>query len=85
MVRCVDAAVYVARTRPQWPANEHPINPATPFKQAACGSSRGARRGHRILKSSLRKLQRHCRFQSIHIEVACDNDGTVRVTARCIR
>ena len=39
-------AMYVARTRPQWLANEHPINPATPFKQAVCGSSRDARRGH---------------------------------------
>jgi hypothetical protein len=36
VVRRVDAAVYVARTRPQWPANERPINPAAPFKQAIC-------------------------------------------------
>ena len=57
MVRRVDAAVYVARTRPQWPANERPINPAAPFKQAVCGSGRGAARGgHCILKPSVRKL-----------------------------
>ena len=43
MVRRVDAAVYVARTRPQWSANERPINPAASFKQAACWSGRGAR------------------------------------------
>ena len=70
MVRCVDAALYVARTRPQGPANERPINPAAPFKQAVCGSGRGARGSHCILKPSPPKLQRHYRFRSIHIEVA---------------
>src|ERR1700690_1369095 len=55
VVRRVDPAVYVARTRPQWPANERPINPAAPFKQAARGSGKGAARGgHSIVKPSVR-------------------------------
>ena len=81
MVRRSDITVHLARTRPQWSANESPINPATAFKQAVCWSGRGARGGHCILKPSPRKLQRHCRLGSIHIEVACDYDRTFRVVA----
>jgi hypothetical protein len=62
VVRRFDAALCVARTRPQSPANEGPINRATPFKQAVCWSGRGARGSHCILKPSPRKLQRHYRF-----------------------
>src|SRR6266404_5042612 len=82
VVRRVDAAVYAARTRPQWSANERPINPAAPFKQAACGSGRGAARGsHCILKPSVRKRQRYWLFRSVQVEVACHYYRTFTVVA----
>jgi len=85
MVRHFDITVHLARTRPYSPADEGPINPGAPFQQTACGSGRGARRRHCILELSLRDLQLHCRFRSIHIEVAGNNDGAVRVVTGRIR
>ena len=86
MVRRDDAAVYVARTRPHWPANECPINPATPFKQAVCGSGRGAAGGGDcILKPSVRKRQRCWLSRSVQVEVACHYYWTFSVVASRIR
>src|ERR1700675_1063504 len=86
VVRRVDTAVYAARTRPQWPANERPINPAAPFKDAVCGSGWGAARGgHCILKPSVRKRQRYWLSRSVQVEVTCDNYRTSSVVASRIR
>src|SRR6266481_7124482 len=86
VIRRVDAAVYVARTRPQWPANERPINPAAPFKQAVCWRGRGvARGGQCILKPSVRQRQCYWLSRSVQVEVACNNDGAIRIAAGRIR
>ena len=39
MVRRRDITVHAARTRPYWPANESPIDPATAFNPFGDGSS----------------------------------------------
>src|SRR6266481_744400 len=85
VVRCIDAAVYAARTRSQWSANERPINPAPPFEKAARGSGWSVQGRRCILKSSLRNGERHCFFRSVQVEVTCNNNGAVSVPAGRIR
>lgn len=84
MVRRFDVAVYVAETRPQWPANEAPVNPATPLKQAVCGRGRAARGGYCILKPCRRERLRYWLFRSDQVEVACHNHRTLSVVASCV-
>ena len=79
MVRCSNTAVDAASTRPQWLANECPINPAPPFKQATRRSGWSVWCPHRILESSLRKGERDCFPRSVQVEVTCNNNGAVSV------
>ena len=67
MVRRSDTAVDAASTRPQWLANERPINPAPPFKQATPRSGWSVWCPHRILESSLRNGERDCFPRSVQV------------------
>jgi hypothetical protein len=85
VVRRFGAAVYAGRTRPQWPANEGPINPASDFKQAVRGSGRGARGDQCVLKPLRKIAAPPAAFKASMLRSPATMTGQSESTACCIR